>query len=985
MSEQITFTLDGRTVTAEPGETIWTVARREGTRIPHLCHLDKPGYRPDGNCRACMVEIEGERTLAASCIRKPAEGMAVRTDTDRADRARRMVFEMLAADMPARAESPDDRSAFWRWAETMGIAGSERLPSKFGQTAPHPYPLPARGEREALASGLESPSPRVRGEGKGVGQTPRVRGDGEGQMANGSGQDGQAPLHDLTNPAIAVNLDSCIACGLCVRACREVQVNDVIGMGERGHHAVPVFDIHDPMGLSTCVTCGECVQACPTGALYEKTLMDEAGRTRAIHDFDRSVDSVCPFCGVGCQTTINVKDDKIVHVDGREGPANENRLCVKGRFGYDYVMSPERLTKPLIRRDDAPKAGDIDMRFMKVTDIFREASWEEALERAASGLAKIRDERGGGALAGFGSAKGSNEEAYLFQKLIRQGFGTNNVDHCTRLCHASSVAALLEGVGSGAVSAPFTDALKADCIVVIGARPATNHPVAATYFKQAAKEGRKLVVIDPRRQELMRHASHPVQFTPGSDVALLNALLHVIIDERLYDEQYIQAHVDGFDALRDKVRDFSPEAMAEICGVPADTIRDVARTYATAERSIIFWGMGISQHTHGTDNSRGLIALALITGHVGRPGTGLHPLRGQNNVQGASDAGLIPMMYPDYRLVENADVRASMEDFWGRTLDPKRGLTVVEIMDAIHAGEISGMYIMGENPAMSDPDQTHARAALARLDHLVVQDIFLTETCWHADVVLPASAQAEKWGTYTNTNRQVQIGRPALDPPGEARQDWELIVEIANRIGLDWKYDGVGAVYTEMASVMPSLKHISWERLLAEDSVTYPVSEPGGFGNEVIFTDGFPTADGRGRLVPADLRPPDEVPDEDYPLVLTTGRLLEHWHTGAMTRRATVLDDIEPEGIAAMNPREIGRHGFRPGQMIAVETRRGTIQAVLRADREVADGMVFMPFCFNESPANVLTNPQLDPFGKIPEFKYCAARVSRVGQAEAAE
>jgi formate dehydrogenase major subunit len=931
VSDPVTFTLDGKSVTAKPGETIWSVAKRQGTRIPHLCHLDKPGYRPDGNCRACMVEIEGERTLAASCIRKPTEGMTVRTGTDRADRARRMVFEMLAADMPSPDESPDDQSAFWQWADQMGIGGSERLPSKFGH---------ARHD---------------------------------------------AGIHDVTNPAIAVNLDSCIACGLCVRACREVQVNDVIGMGKRGHHAVPVFDIHDPMGLSTCVTCGECVQACPTGALYEKTLMDKAGRTRAVAEFDRSVDSVCPFCGVGCQTTVNVKDNRIVQIDGRDGPANENRLCVKGRFGYDYVMSTERLTKPLIRRDDAPKAGDIDMRFMQVSDIFREASWDEAMERAASGLAAIRDEHGGGALAGFGSAKGSNEEAYLFQKLVRQGFGTNNVDHCTRLCHASSVAALLEGVGSGAVSAPFKDAMKADCIIVIGARPTTNHPVAATYFKQAAKQGRKLIVIDPRRQDLMRHASHPVQFTPGSDVALLNALLHVIIDEKLYDEQYIQANVDGFEALRDKVKDFSPEAMSEVCGVPADMLRDVARTYAGAERSIIFWGMGISQHTHGTDNSRGLIALALITGHVGRPGTGLHPLRGQNNVQGASDAGLIPMMYPDYRLVENADIRASMEDFWGRSLDPKRGLTVVEIMDAIHAGDVRGMYIMGENPAMSDPDQHHARAALAKLDHLVVQDIFLTETCWHADVVLPASAHAEKLGTFTNTNRQVQIGRPALDPPGEARQDWELIVDLAGRIGLDWNYAGVGDVYAEMASVMPSLKHISWERLQAEDCVTYPVDEPGGFGNEVIFTDGFPTADGRGKLVPADLRPPDEVPDEDYPLVLTTGRLLEHWHTGAMTRRASVLDDIEPEGIAAMNPREIGRHGFKAGEMIAVETRRGTIQAVLRADREVADGMVFMPFCFNESPANVLTNPQLDPFGKIPEFKYCAARVKRTETAEPAQ
>ncbi|MEM9279802.1 MAG: molybdopterin-dependent oxidoreductase, partial [Pseudomonadota bacterium] len=754
MADQITFTLDGREVSASADESIWDVAKREGTRIPHLCHLDKPGYRSDGNCRACMVEIEGERVLAASCVRKPAEGMVVKTDTERADKSRKMVFEMLAADMRPREESPDEQSDFWIWAESMGISGSDRFDSKFDA--------------------------------------------------------GQHVEFDISNPAIAVNMDACIACNACVRACREVQVNDVIGMGERGSHSVPVFDLSDPMGSSTCVTCGECVQACPTGALYEKTLMDDTFKKREIKEFDKVVDSVCPFCGVGCQTSVAVKDNKIVQVDGRNGPANENRLCVKGRFGYDYAMNPERLTKPLIRRDDAPKAGDMDMRFMKVEDIFREATWEEALELAASGLKKIHDEKGGSALAGFGSAKGSNEEAYLFQKLIRQGFGTNNVDHCTRLCHASSVAALLEGVGSGAVSAPFTDAQKAECAIVIGARPAQNHPVAATYFKQAVKNGLKLIIMDPRRQDLSRHASHMLQFKPGTDVAMLNAILHTIIEENLYDEQYIQANASGFEALKEKVKDFSPEAMEEVCGIEADVLRDVARTYATSERSIIFWGMGVSQHTHGTDNSRCLIAMALITGHVGREGTGLHPLRGQNNVQGASDAGLIPMMYPDYRLVENEDYRSNMEDLWGRPLDPKRGLTVVEIVDAIHEGSINGMYIMGENPAMSDPDQQHARSALAKLDHLVVQDIFLTETCWHADVILPASAHAEKWGTFTNTNRQVQLGRPAIDPPGEARQDWELIVELANRIGLDWKYSGVGEVYTEMASTMNSLNYISW-------------------------------------------------------------------------------------------------------------------------------------------------------------------------------
>ena len=929
MTNAVTFTLDGKTVTSTAGETIWEVAKREGTRIPHLCHVDLPGYRPDGNCRACMVEIDGERVLAASCIRKPAAGMVVRTDTDRAKKSREMVFELLASNMRPAHDGPDVKSAFWQWASSMGISGSDRFESKFAS-------------------------------------------------------ENVAAEFDISNPAIAVNLDACIACGACVRACREVQVNDVIGMAARGNHSVPVFDIHDPMGLSTCVTCGECVQACPTGALFEKSLMNKAGKTRTVQEFDKVVDSLCPFCGVGCQTSVAVKDNKIVQVDGRNGFANENRLCVKGRFGFDYAMSPERLTKPLIRRDDAPKSGDADMRGIDPLTVFREATWEEAMDRAAGGLKTILNARGGQALAGFGSAKGSNEEAYLFQKLVRQGFGTNNVDHCTRLCHASSVAALMEGVGSGGVSAPFNDALKSECIIVIGARPTTNHPVAATYFKQAAIRGKKLIVIDPRGQDLMRHATHSLRFKPGSDVAMLNALIHVIIEEGLYDKQYIQANVSGFEALKAKVKGFSPEAMAPVCNIEASVLRDVARTYATSERSIIFWGMGISQHTHGTDNARCLIALALITGQIGRPGTGLHPLRGQNNVQGASDAGLIPMYFPDYKSVENIDIRGQFENFWGQTLDPKRGLTVVEIIDAIHDGQISGMYIMGENPAMSDPDQSHARAALAMLDHLVVQDIFLTETAWHADVVLPSSAHAEKLGTYTNTNRQVQIGRPALDMPGAARQDLEIIVDLASRIGLEWTYGHVSEVYSEMASVMPSLKHISWDRIEREGSVIYPAQGEDKPGDEIIFSSGYPTSDGRGRIVPADLLPPAEIPDDEYPLVLTTGRLLEHWHTGAMTRRAGVLDAIEPYGIAAMNPYEIKRRGLAQGDTIAVETRRGTIEAILRADREVADGMVFMPFCFNESPANKLTNPMLDPYGKIPEFKYCAARVARKARVGAA-
>jgi len=919
----ITFTLDGKTVTAEDGETIWQVAKREGVAIPHLCHKDAPGYRSDGNCRACMVDIEGERTLAASCIRTPSEGMVVQTATERASKAREMVFELLASDQPSRDQHPDPESDFFKWSDAIGVTSNRFAPC-------------------------------------------------------------DKPAQDVSHPAIAVNLDACIACNLCERACREVQVNDVIGMADRGSHTAPVFDLADPMGLSTCVACGECVSACPTGALMEKSLLDADAKTREVYA-DETIDSVCPFCGVGCLTSVSVKDGKVVSVEGRNGPANENRLCVKGRFGFDYVSSPQRLTKPLIRRDDASKDAGISLTLDNYLEVFREATWDEALDLAANGLKATFETKGGAGIAGFGSAKGSNEEAYLFQKLIRQGFQTNNVDHCTRLCHASSVAALMEGIGSGATTAPFNAAEDADCMIVIGARPEQNHPVAATYIKQAAKNGTTLIVMDPRGQGLMRHADYGLKFKPGTDVAMLNAILNVIVSEKLYDVQYIAAHVDGFEALKEKIQDFTPEAMEPVCGIDAGTLREVARLYATSPRSIIYWGMGVSQHVHGTDNVRCLIAMALTTGQIGRPGTGLHPLRGQNNVQGASDAGLIPMVFPDYRSVENVDIRAEYEDAWGRTLDPVRGLTVVEIMDDILAGGIEAMYIQGENPAMSDPDQNHARKALSSLKHLVVQDIFLTETAWHADVILPASAHAEKLGTYTNTNRQVQIGRPCVPMPGEARADWELIIALANRLGLDWSYDGVPAIYEEMRSHMASIQNISWDRLESEGTVTYPADSPDKPGNEILFGQSFPTADGRGKIVPTDLVPPDETPDEDFPMVLTTGRMLEHWHTGAMTRRAAVLDAIEPEPVVSMNPRDIKLQGLEIGQQVTVETRRGAITLTLRADRDVSAGMMFVPFCFYEAPANFLTNPQLDPFGKIPEFKFCAARISAAEQREAAE
>ncbi len=924
MADRIVFTLDGREVEAQPGETIWQVAKREGVTIPHLCWKDAPGYRADGNCRACVVEVEGERVLAASCIRKPAAGMKVHTQTERAKASRHMVFELLYADQPKPENAHDSQSAFRAWAKAMDVSVS-RFPKS------------------------------------------------------------DAPKADLSHPAMAVNLDACIHCNLCVRACREVQVNDVIGMAWRGADSKIVFDFDDPMGQSTCVACGECVQACPTGALMPASIVDD--KQRGGREADRKVDSVCPYCGVGCQITYNLRKDEagketIAWVEGRDGPANENRLCVKGRFGFDYVASPERLAKPLIRKPGLPKGVNIDP--MNPLTHFREATWEEALEFAASGLSRIKAQHGPKALAGFGSAKCSNEEAYLFQKLVRAGFGSNNVDHCTRLCHASSVAALMETIGSGAVTAPFTAVRDSDVIVVIGANPTENHPVAATYFKQAAKRGAELIVMDPRGTALKRHATHMLQFRNGGDVSLLNAMMNVIVTEKLYDAQYIQAHTEGFERLKKHLEQFTPEAMEPICGIPADEIRTVARKYARANAAIIFWGMGVSQHTHGTDNARCLISLALMCGQTGRPGAGLHPLRGQNNVQGASDAGLIPMVFPDYMKVGVDAIRTRFEELWQAKLDPEPGLTVVETMDAIHAGKVKGMYIMGENPAMSDPDVGHAREALAALEHLVVQDIFLTETAMFADVVLPASAWPEKDGTVSNTNRQVQMGRRALTPPGEARPDWWITVEIARRMGLPWTYAHPKDVFAEMKLAMPSLDNITWDRLERESAVAYPCPAPDHPGMDIVFADRFPTTSGLGKFVPANVLPPDARPDAEFPFVLSTGRQLEHWHTGAMTRRASVLDAVEPEPTAQMNPADIARFGIAAGDQVRVTSRRGSVVIRVRAETGMQQGVVFIPFAYVEAAANLLTNPKLDPFGKIPEFKYCAVKIEPVKPARLA-
>lgn len=923
----VSLTIDGRQLEVPEGTTIFDGAKRLGIDIPALCHA--PRLKPVGVCRMCVVDVGG-RVLAASCVRPCEDGMNVTTSSPAVEGHRKMLTDLLMSDQPEACPKE----------ATTGDSELHALARRY----------------QAFGSSL-----------------PR----GNGRPS------------DDSSKVIAVNHQACILCDRCIRGCNEVQNNDVLARSGKGYATTIAFDLDTPMGESTCVSCGECMAVCPTGALTNKPISLPIAPRASLS----KVDSVCPYCGVGCSLSYYVDEDqnKIDYAEGRASVVNEGRLCVKGRYGFDYPSHAQRLTKPLIRTRYpkgalSPEVTDGSKRkrpnrlvdYADVMPAFREATWDEALDLVAQRFSEIRDQHGSSAMAGFGSAKCSNEEAYVFQKLVRAVFGTNNIDHCTRLCHASSVAALLETIGSGAVTNTFMGIEEADFALFTGTNTTHNHPVAATFFKEASKRGAKIVVVDPRRPDLAMHAWRYARIKPGSDVAFYNGLMHVIIRDGLVDQSYVDTFTSGFAELKALVAGYSPEVAGKLTGVSPEAIEEIAHAYGSAKAALTFWGMGISQHTHGTDNARCLISLCLLTGNCGRPGTGLHPLRGQNNVQGASDAGLIPMVYPDYQSVADPAIKAKFESAWNAKLDDQPGLTVTEITSGALEGSIKALYCMGENPFLSDPNINKVRKALGKLDFLVVQDIFLTETAEFADVVLPASTYMEKKGTFTNTDRRVQIGRPALRLPGEARLDWQIVCQVATRMGYPMQYDSPEQIFDEFAALTDSYKDLDYDNIGLTGRLWPAPDRAADDGVQVLFGDGFPTADRRGKFVPCEFAPAKELPDDAFPFVLNTGRMLEHWHTGTMTRRTYALDAIAPEPLVEIHPDDLKQLNLGDGQMVAVTSRRGRIELKASAQRRVSRGSVFISFHFREAAANLLTIDAVDPYGKIPEFKFCAVNVEPV-------
>jgi len=757
------------------------------------------------------------------------------------------------------------------------------------------------------------------------------------------------------DPFIIRNYNKCILCGRCTYVCGEIQYESAINITDRGFGARISTSFEKPLQETTCVSCGRCISVCPVGALTEKS---RVGRGRE-WELEKQR-TICPYCGCGCTIELNTKNGELVKVTAPDSDTvNNGNLCVKGKFGLHFINHSDRLTTPLIRRNGR----------------FEKSSWEEALGVVVENLERIKKKHGADAIGGLSSAKCTNEENYIFQKFIRACIGTNNIDHCARLCHSSTVAGLARAFGSGAMTNSMKELRNAECIFVTGSNTTEAHPIIALDIKAAVQQnGAKLIVADPRKIDLIRFATLWLRHKSGTDVALFNGIMHVILSEGLEDQEFIEQRTENFDQFYEAVMQYSPKRVQQITGVPKEQIVEAARIYAGARTASIVYSMGITQHTTGTDNVLSLANMAMVTGNVGKKSAGVNPLRGQNNVQGACDLGALPNVYPGYQKVDDEVIRRKFEKVWETSLSPAVGKTVVEMIHGAEDGSIRAMYIMGENPLLSDPNVNRVKKDLASLEFLVVQDIFLSETAQLADVVLPAASFAEKDGTFTNTERRVQLLTLVLQPPGEAQTDWEIICEVSSRLGYPMAYSGTAQIMDEMAQVMPIYGGISHKRI-RNFGLQWPCPDkkhPGTpFLHKGVFTRG------KGLFNAVEYIPPAELPDDDYPYVLTTGRILYHFHTGTMSRRVDGLDEVRPDGFVEIHPGDAKDLGIKHNDYAEISSRRGTVTTRCVVTERSRPGAVFMAFHFREAAANVLTNDALDPVAKIPEFKVCAVKIKK--------